>query len=150
MGKGVIRFHDYDGEPSSMTVPMVDLTAANFDAQVAALASLRTALEGITVDLQTGHFVGNDYVVVSGSAARAASPLAQRENKWLVRYHDSSDSYTLTIPCADLNELDPNNRGFMDLTSVNGLAFKSAFEAVVNKGGGAVTLDSVQFVGRNS
>lgn len=150
MGKAVVRFHDYDGEPSSVTFPAVDLTAANFDAQVAALASLRTALEGIAVDLQTGHFIGNDYVIVEGSAARASSPLAQRENKWLVRYHDSSGAYRLTIPCADLTVLDPDNRGFMDLQGTEGAAFVSAFEAYVNHGGGAVTVDSVQFVGRNT
>lgn len=150
MGKGVVRFHDYDGEPSSVTFPAADLTAANFDAQVAALASLRTALEGVAVDLQTGHFIGNDYVIVEGSAARADSPLAQRENKWLVRYHDSNGAYTLTIPCADLTVLDPNNRGFMQIASGAGATFVSAFEAYVNQGGGSVTVDSVQFVGRNS
>lgn len=150
MGKGLVRFHDYDGEPSSVSFPAVDLTAANFDAQVAALAALRTALEGVCVDLQTGHLIGNDYTVVTGSAARASSPLAQRENKWLVRYHDSSDSYTLSIPCADLTTLDPNNRGFMDLDGTEGAAFVSAFEAYVNQGGGSVTVDSVQFVGRNT
>lgn len=84
----------------------------------------------------------------------AASPLAQREVKWLCRYQSSTDStapvYRCEIPTADLSLL-ANNTEFLDLSAGAGATFKSAFEAIVvtpDAAEDAVTLLSVQFVSR--
>jgi len=64
----------------------------------------------------------------------------------------TGQKYRVSLPTADLSVL-PNNSEFLDLTGGVGLALKDAFEAVVRSpgnGANAVTLDSVQFVGRNS
>lgn len=148
MGKASVRFADYGGETSNLSVKIADLTAANFDAKVTAFGSLRTALEGICFPLQYGHFIGNDTVVVEAPQADDAE--SQREKKWLVRFHDSAGAYTCTIPCADLSVLDPTNRDFMLIASGPGQTFVTAFEALVVGDSGAVTVDSVQFVGRNT
>jgi len=141
--------HPY-GEPAGIGLFVRTLTAANLAAQQALHTALFNTLAdctlGIVVKQET---VISDTVIASGPAT---SPLSQRENKWLIRYHDAStgDKLTASLPNADLTLLGTNSE-YMDPTGAEFLALKAAFEAVVYSPDNAnlVVLDSLQFVGRN-
>lgn len=144
-----------NGQPESTNfrVPITTLTPANVAATVTLTGNLAAAFAGIII----GEFAANETTyarnILSGDPA--ASQLAQRENKWLFRYHDAtvpSQKHTVSLGTADLTVL-PNNSEFIDLTAGAGLAVKTAFEAVVvapNDSAHSVILDSIQFVGRNT
>ena len=127
---------------------IVDLTAANLVATQALLATLLASIQAIVIgELNKERIVLSDTL---SSSAPANSPLAQRENKWLVRYTDNTTHriFKGEIPTADLTLLVGNSE-FLDLSAGVGLAFKNAFQAVVKSiEGNAVSVISVQFVGR--
>lgn len=141
-----------DPETTSFSVPVTTLTPANVAAQETLMGNLATAIAGITL----GNTVQRELVYWRQTFEKvpASSPLAQRENKWLVRYHDATtfQRYQVSIGTADLSKLATNSE-FLDLGSGDGAAFKTAFEAVVVSpadASHAVIVDSVQFVGRNT
>lgn len=139
-------------ETSTISLPVITLNAGNLAAQQALHTALFNALEGITLGNPLKHetVLSRDIL----SAVASADPLAQRENKWLLRYHGATlnEKFQASMPTADLSQHMTNSE-FVDLTAGNGLALKTAFEAVVRSPGDAaeaVILDSVQFVGRNT
>lgn len=140
-------------ETASAEVAITTITPANQAAVETAWGNLLTAMAGIVI----GRFVKNQVTLarnVTGAQIPATDGLAQRENKWLARYHDNTtfQNFQVSIPTADLSLHKPNSE-FVDLTVDPGLAFKTAFEAVVvspDDSSHSVTLDSLQFVGRNS
>lgn len=143
-----------NGTPESgvVSLPVTALTAANYTAKKALIDALITAMEGITIGNPAKSEVVIDRQVISTSPAATAQ--AQRENKFLMRYHGNTlgQKFQASIPTADLDQLMTNSE-FVDLTAGNGLALKTAFEAIVvspNDGGEGTVLDSVQFVGRNT
>lgn len=139
-------------ETTNFEVAITTLTPANVAAQETAAGALRAAIAGIVI----GEF-GKNQLIYSrnlGSVDPATSQLAQREKKWLVRYHDAvtMEKFTTSIGTADLTKL-PNHSEFLDLTAGEGQTFKSAFEAFVKSPSDvahAVVVDSVQYVGRNT
>jgi len=139
-------------ETSTFRVAITTLTAANVVAQQALLTDLATDIASITLgQVNKTNLV---YEELPGVPGPSSNPLAQRENKWLCRYHDVSNNkkYDVSLPTADLSLL-ANNSEFLDLSINPGLAFKTSFEAVVKSpydATHAVVLDSVQFVGRNT
>jgi len=144
-----------NGEPetTSFNVPVITLTPGNVAATVTLMGNLATALAAVTL----GNFLKNEVKYASNQLAvgPAASNLAQRENKWLFRYHDATtfQKFQASAGTADLSIL-PNNSEFLDLADAGvGAALKTAFQAVVVSPADAahtVVLDSVQFVGRNT
>ena len=145
-----ITYHDYDAEPSTVSFPYgVAMTAANFDAQVVLQVALADAIAGITRGTKVRTVYGN----VIPTMAVSTDPLAQRENKWLVRYHDvtTGAGHTYELPCADLTFLDPNARGQAEMGDAAEVdAFVTAFEDyVLSPDGNAVLVDQIVFVGRN-
>jgi hypothetical protein len=143
-----------NGTPESTTIslPVTTLSAANYAAQSALIAALITALEGITI----GNPAKSETTILRSiiSSTPASDPLAQRENKFLLRYDGTTLNvkFQASIGTADLTQLMTNSE-FVDLSSGAGAALKSAFEAIVkspNDAAEAVVLDSVQFVGRNT
>jgi hypothetical protein len=141
---------DYDAETTVFRVNSAALTAANFDAEVALNVALGVAIAGITLGTLQKIAYGNEIL----SPGVCDEPLAQRENKWLIRYHDTStgDPYTVELGTADLTVLDPNNRGYAEIGDAGPVdAFVTAFEGyVLSPAGNAVEIDSIQFVGRNT
>jgi hypothetical protein len=143
-----------NGSPTTThwRLPMTTLTAGNFTAQIAKTAALLEAVVGIIGgQVQKGTTTAAVDIV---SSSPASSPLAQRENKWLCRYHGTTlnQKFTVSIGTADLSLLAGHSE-FLDLTADPGLAFKTAFEALVvspDDDAEAVVLDTVQFVGRNT
>jgi len=139
-------------ESSSSTLAITTLTAANVVAQTALVVNLENAIDGISIGQNAKSEILWERIIISTLAA--ASALAQRENKWLCRYHGATlnEKFQVSFGSADLTLL-ANNSELLDLTAGAGLALKTAFEAIVKSpgdGAEAVVLDSVQFVGRNS
>lgn len=144
-------YRDYGGEKSSFRLAVATIAAANIVAQQALYTSLFNSIDAIL----TGNIAGRR-VVASDTApddTNASSNLSQRENKWLLRYHDSEGAkFTAELPTADLSLLASNSE-FLVLTGGAGATLKTDFEAVVKSPHDpalSVTLDSVQFVGRRS
>jgi len=138
-------------EKSNWAVWISTLTAGNIVAQLGLVSALNTAVLGITLGSQAAT---NVLAVSTQSAVVNTNPLAQRENKWLVRYHDSaSTKFTVEIPTADLSLLDTGTE-FLNLADGGPIAdFVTAFEAVVKSPDDptlSVTVDSIQFVGRRN
>jgi len=139
-------------ESGSVSLPVTTLTAGNYTAKKALIDALITAMEGITIGNPAKSEVVIERVVISVNPASTVQ--AQRENKFLVRYHSATlgQKFQASIPTADLDQLIANSE-FIDLSTGTGAALKSAFEAIVvspNDAAEAVVLDSVQFVGRNT
>jgi hypothetical protein len=144
-------YKDFSKEVSRLRLYVTTLTAGNLVAQVALHTTLFGALDALTLGLEQ-----KETTILSSSVVNvtpATNPLAQRENKWLLRYHASATrkNFVSELPCADLTLLDPNNTDFIDKTTSAWTNLKSAFEAVVvdPDDGGAVILDDAEFVGRN-
>jgi len=137
-------------EKSSWGAWVSNITAANIVAISGAISTLLTATLGIT---KGGQAASSVVASSSQSVVNITDPLAQRENKWLVRYHDADGvKFTLEIPTADLSLLDTGSE-FADLTVTEFADFVTAFEAVVKSPDDptlATTVDSIQFVGRRN
>lgn len=143
-----------NGEPetTSSQVPIITLTPANVAATLTLAGNLQTALAAIVIGRFLKREATYDRTVLGNEPA--ASNLAQRENKWLMRYHDATtfQKFQVSVGTADLTLLAGNSE-FLDLTADEGLALKTAFEAVIVSPADSahtVVLDTVQFVGRNS
>lgn len=139
-------------ESGTFRLAVTPITAANYTTVTGNVTSLLTAIGSIILGRQVRRVV--ESAVVQIAYIPATDPLAQRENKWLCRYHDATNGqkFSVSLPTADLS-LHMTNSEFLDLTGGPGATFKSAFEAVVvspNDSAHAVVLDSVQFVGRNT
>jgi hypothetical protein len=145
----LIPVKDGNGKISTATFPCTTPS----DAQI-------TALFDAVDDVILGKLQGSSLVTEADKdAAQAglASGAATRNNKWLCTYQDNTDASThrLEIPTADLAlQAVPGNT--LDLSAGVGLALKTAFEAAVKSpiypgqgGGNAVTLLSVEYVGRS-
>jgi hypothetical protein len=144
-----IGFRDYSLEPSRVSVPVTTLTAANLVAQTALINTLEAAIIATTLGRAQ-----KDTIILERAILSALPPTsvdAQREKKWLVRYHDATTNvkYQAEIPCADLSTLAANS-DFMDTANSVFTDLKAAWEAVVRSpdDDNLTVLDSLQFVGR--
>lgn len=139
-------------ENTNASFPITTLTAANYTAKASLIDALLTAIGSIVLGVEAKE----ETVFLRSfiSADPASSALAQRENKWLMRYHDAvtQQKFQVSVGTADLTKLMPHSE-FIDLTAGDGAALKTAFEAIVvspDNAANAVVLDTVQFVGRNT
>jgi len=154
MGKLNVTYTDFGGETTTTGLRLAVITAANLDAVVAAVGTLMTAMDGITVGQRRKFQILQADTVVS--LANPLSALAQRETKWLITYHDdvSGKQYQSEIGTADyLLNIVPGTE-FADLTDGGVIqAFVTAFQAVVKAPDDlshAVTIDSIKAVSRNT
>lgn len=153
MARSIMALRDYSGEVTTLSVNDVTLTAANFDAQIAAWTALRDAIEDLTIG-QIAHYSIAQYVPVS--ALNATNPFAQRESKWLVNYVGdvSGKKYSMEIGTADLGGTHLiEGTDNADLSDADWQAFITAFEAFVKAPDDiseAVTVTGARFVGRSS
>ena len=142
------------GKPEVTTweLAIATLTAANLVAKTVLIGNLKTAVAALVLGNVHQDAIITDRVVISDLAA--ATQAAQRENKLLCRFHSGTTlkKYQVSIGTFDLTQL-PLHDEFLDLTAGNGLALKTAFEAIAinpDDGTDPVILDSAQFVGRNT
>lgn len=149
----IFQFRDWGRELSNVKIYNGPITAGTLPGFLTSFGGMRTALEGITLGIASNEsWVGDSTVL---SAATPASQGAQREKKWLVRYHDTvtNKKYQLEIPTADeIGVALLPNSDFADLTVTPMSTFVTAFNAFArnpDNDANAVVIDSVQFVGRN-
>jgi len=151
MAYSTFTINDYSDEKSSFRVGSVALTAANFDAQIAAELALSNAI----VDLTIGDIVKRVITQVNlDDPEIPTNPFAQREMKWLVTYvgNTSGKRYTLEIAAPDLTDNLSGNTDLADLTSTDWEAFVTAFESFARAPDNiteTVTVLSARVVGRN-
>jgi predicted NAD/FAD-dependent oxidoreductase len=140
---------DNSNEYSNVSLPGVDVTAANFDAQDGLWDTFQTALDGIIIgNIAKRKFLAQDLIINDQQPVNQA---AQREGKWLVRYTGNtlSKKYTAEIPTYDSALLLAGTDN-MNIGVGAGQTFVTAFEAVVRPTGEAgVTVNSIVHVGRN-
>lgn len=143
-----------NGEPETTNTgfSIATLTPSSVAAAETAMGTLASAIQAIIL----GRVVQRELIYWRQQFEKipATSTLAQRENKWFLRYHDAVtyQKMTRSIGTADLTKLAGNSE-FLVLGSGPGATLKTAFEAIVVSDydpANAVVLDSVQFVGRNS
>lgn len=140
-----IPYVDYSNELSTAKLPVADAIS---DVNITALFG---AVEAITIgnSQQVELRVAIDKDVGVGGIPTAEQ--AQREMKFLCRYHDATTlkKYTLEIPTPDFTDLAANS-DFLDVTAGDGLAFKTQFElfVIASLTGNATILDSAELVGR--
>lgn len=153
MGKYLVTYRDFGtpGETSTMTVPIVDVNGANYAAQTAAIDAFMTALGPLVIGgIDTRQLVA----YVNDTKTTPASPYAQREQKWLVRYHEDvgggGPTHYMEIPCAKLDKLDPNGNDKINRADADVIAFISAFEGLVTVDGHSVVVDDIVYVSRKS
>jgi len=151
--KLILRVNDYDPERSTVGAQGLTLTAANFDAQHSAAAAFVAGLTGICLGQNISWELAEVNEITANGKQPASSPLAQRENKWLVGYHETTggEPHTMELPCADLTKLDPNNRAYAEIGDGAEVdAFVTAFEAFIKSDSGlGVAVDWIKYVGRN-
>jgi len=147
-------YRDYSGELSGAQVPIPPITAIDIAATLVLIGLFETALDGFTLGQAAKSEIMMDRTIIS--AANAASAVAQRESKWLVRYHGivQNKKYTMEIPTADLTLTDVLIPGtdLVDLTQTQAAAYVTAFENLAVAPGTdteAVVVDEIVFVGRN-
>lgn len=151
MGEMVLTTVDYDGETSIVRFPCPDMTAANITALITAGDALAQAFADITACV----VIKKQYVAKTSNLSavhRSDNDEAHREARWLNRYFDATtfERYTLTTPGPLSADQDADNRGFANLADTEIAAYKTAFQAFVQPGGNAVTLESLEWVGRNN
>ena len=145
MGKFTMRYTDYDGERSSVTIPIVNNPA------LGDISTLISSLAGVTIGTQ-GEALS--YVITQEQGddkARPASPFAQRETKWLVTYQDTVNgrSGQFEIPTADLLVLADGGK-VADPADANVIALTGILETVMeSKDGNPVSIVEYRHVGRN-
>lgn len=148
----VYQFRDKSGELSNTKMFNGAITSVSIAGFLTAFGGMRAALEAITLGVVSQESWVGDLTVLS--AALPASDLAQRESKWLVRYHDTitNKKYQLEIPTADINGRLLPLSDFGDPANPEIAAFITAFNAFArgpDSDVNAVAFDSIQHVGRN-
>lgn len=148
-GKLAVSFVDYSKENTTVNCWLPVYTAVNFVAQEALVATLVTAINGVTLLNQW-----RDQRAINIIATPKVFPAdvnAQREKKWLVRSVDdvTGKPVNFEIGGADLALLSAAS-DVMIITAGAGLALVNAIEAVVTSDvGNAISVLDIVFVGRN-
>lgn len=142
-----LTVRDYSNELSTVSLPGLDLTAANFDAQDALWDALQTAIDAIIIGIISDRKLLAQDIDVSPDLPTNA--FAQRELKWLVRWVGNvTGQHTSEIPTPDAT-LTLAGTDNLNLGVGAGAAFVTAFEAVVRDEGDASSdVQSVILVGR--
>lgn len=164
--------NDYEPERSSVSIGIENVTTSNITAILLASASLRSAMEAITL----GQFVDREITISQAFASAstpATNPAAERENKWLVTYEDITEYsnaptntvfnqgyrkvFTLELPTADVGIRINNDNVIYKRgadTPIPNLpdaeTFVTALEAILKSPyGGEASVLKIEAVGRN-
>lgn len=146
MAKFSIPVTDHANKKATVSLPVPDaITDVN-------LTDMFGAVDGMTIGNMGQSSLDISTKKDAGPGGKPSNPDAQREYKWLCKFHDATTlaEHELEIPCADLSLLAAGTEN-MDLSAGNGQAFKTAFDANVVSPltGNAVVLDSVESIGVN-
>lgn len=137
---------DYGGET---TTPACYAASGVTDLEITALFD---ALVGITIGSVTKSVLKTETDKDTGVATKPANGFAQREIKWLVRYVDTvnQEKGHMEVGTADASKL-TTGTDFADLAQTEVAAFVTALEAAaVSRDGNAISVSSIELVGRNT
>ena len=115
MGGVVFSIRDWSNEVSSTSIRWTDLNAGNIAAELANIAALMTAVEGVTLaDIFKETIKAEENLFTPPAPPNTA----QREVKWLVRGTDTvlNVPVNIEIPTADFSLLAPGS-DLIDVTS---------------------------------
>lgn len=152
MAHSIFTLRDYSGESTAVRIYNGDVTAISIAGFLTDFGDMRDAVAGITLgEMAQEQWVGDLTVL---SADLPVNVFAQRELKWLVRYHDTvtNEKAKLEIGTADPTGVMLPASDFADLTIEPMLSFVTEFEAFARhpeSATNAVVIDSIQLVGRN-
>lgn len=153
MTYGFFTFADQSKEKATVSFNMADMESdgSNWALLTASFATIKSALQGVT----EGSIFEESIVGVRTRLTNVYPVDGHREDKFLVRYQDNTTLkvYGLEIPNADdAAVVYALGTDFWDLNNKNAAmtAVTAALEGnVVSPTGGAITILSVQRVGRN-
>ena len=152
MAHSIFTLRDYSGESTAVRIYNGDVTAISIAGFLTDFGDMRDAVEGITLgEMAQEQWVGD---LTTLSADLPVNVFAQRELKWLVRYHDTvtNEKAKLEIGTADPTGVMLPASDFADLTVEPMLTFVTEFNAFARhpeSATNAVVIDSIQLVGRN-
>jgi hypothetical protein len=156
-GRLKMSFADYGsgaaplGERSRTMVHFETIDIDNFALQDTQIDAFVSAVRAVSLCKCVE--VDRSYQVDYPEAGPATDPDAQREDKWLVMYHDTTTKkkYRMLIPGCDRSLLATNSEQ-MDMTKAEAIALVGAIEGFVTVGDDYdhdVLVDAIIFVGRN-
>lgn len=142
---------DFSNEKSTIDFRIRDMTAATIAAVLTELATLGTAIGGLSSGVLVKSIAMQDSS--SFNSAPPTDPNAQRERKWLVRYQDLTNFKfgQVEIPVAEVSStlLQPQSDK-ADLTATAWTDFITAFETTARSvDGNVVNVIEAILVGRN-
>lgn len=148
-----VTFMDYDSELSNVRFILPEWTALNFAAQLADVDTFMGAIAGLPAAMSMGtmhkYTYGNE---ILSSITPPNDAEAQRELKYLVSYHDTTSlaRFSLEIPCADTDVLDPDDRKHANIGDAGDVdAWVAAFQDLcLTPDGGVPVVDEITLVGR--
>lgn len=155
---------DYDKEKSPMKIHTGAVTAVSLPGLLTQIGAFRTAVDGVSIGTMQKENLQVFSTILSQTPP--TNEFAQRETKWVVKYHDDQQffdppdnaipnegylkPFDFEIGAADLSLLD-DNQDFLPLDETHAAALVTAFEAMARSPyGGTVVVDSIQQVGRNT
>lgn len=149
---------DYDGEVTSTTMIIPDMTVVNTPVILPALGDLRAAIDAISLGTLMSSNLVYEKTLYAAPGSKPSDKNAQRERKWLIKYYDVTTfrPFQVEIGCADASLLPAGNTDRVNLLTGAVPAgvwttFKTAFEAVVDTpdGNDAKLIEAI-LVGRNT
>ena len=159
-----LTVNDYDGEKTVTKINTGAVTAVSLPGLLTQIGNLRDAIDDLIIGVEQKETLTVFSTILNQDLP--TSEFAQRETKWVVRYHDNTQffdapvnaipnegylkPFDIEIGTADLSLLE-NNNDFLALDGTEAAAFVTAFEAMARSPyGGVVVVDSIQQVGRNT
>lgn len=152
-GKLLLTYADYGGEKSSFQIPVLNYTAANFDANETLVDALVNAVDALTLGLEVKQIRSHSD---SGTGSGQSSNVnAHRELKWLITFSDDVTDKVyqreMPAPLLNANTLLQDIGGNANVGDTLWTDFITAFEAAaVSEDGNAVSFVSARYVGRNN
>lgn len=156
-----LTYIDHGGEKSSFTGNVPTITAANIAATTTLINNLVAAIDDIILGNLNKRIAS---VITLGSASLPASEEAQREEKWLIHYRDTTaelaagvtnplfgQQFVTSVGTAELTGHLGVNSDFADLAETEIADFVTSFEALARSpAGGQSDVTAIEHVGRNT
>jgi len=141
-------------ETSNIAFTTYAIDAISLAAWLTAWGNFKTATDSIILGVQQHENISIYDTALSG--AMPVDNFARRENKLLVRYTVTvtGKKHRMEIPCPDNTALtfETGDANFVNITAEPMLAWVTEFENLArspDNGTDVITVDSVQYVGRN-
>lgn len=155
-----MTIRDWSKETQSHKFPVTEVTAANLPGLLVAGGNYETAVQNVIVGVE----MKKKLVAFENlNVALPTDPTAQREQAWVVHYHDSEEYFdaptnsiynenygkpeTVRLACPNTTDatLRQPNSDLADLSEARWVAFIAAFQAfALSRGGGNVTVDFIE------